>query len=309
MHDLKSSLDQCCRDSASLRLDAWGGCWRSPAGREVAFFHFLKTTTTTTRFHWNINYAPTRTPVNIGVKPCKGCPKTEAWGGIGGEKLPVPEETWPRCGSGCSAWARMHPNFSSWLLIRNWWWSAPRNGKFYFFIVSRLVTGVQLLKPHEKCVSVGMLSSFMVTHTQCWCAGMSACWEGSLVKLLCFFLLLRQSCLDLMGKHSTSTPKAVFPPKEGKTKCRIQRCCWGAALPSDLTRCLKQVLHCISFLFCETILFLINSLPTQVRYIEDHNGDVASGFGDWMLVRLKVMLYKMFLQRLKYMEMDRLMPQ
>lgn len=131
------------------------------------FFHFQPAC-----FHRNINYASTRIPVNIGVKSYEGCPKTEAQGGIGGEKLAVPEETWPRCGSACNAWARMHPNFSLWLLIRNWWWNAPRNGKLFFIIivVLRVLTVVQLLKTHEKCVCVcvyaGMLSSFMVTHTK-----------------------------------------------------------------------------------------------------------------------------------------------
>lgn len=126
-----------------------------------------------------------------------------------------------------------------------------------------IVSSVQLLKPHEKCVSVGMLSSFMVTHTQCWCAGMSACWEGSLVKLLCFFLHLGQSCLDLIGKSSTSTPKSVFSPKEGKTKSRIQQCCWEQPYPLTLPDVwnkfllciLSNILYCISFLVCETILF------------------------------------------------------
>lgn len=166
MRELKPSLFQRCRAPASLRVDVWGDCWESPAGREVLFSF-------PACFHRNINYASTRIPVNIGVKSYEGCPKTEAQGGIGGEKLAVPEETWPRCGSACNAWARMHPNFSLWLLIRNWWWNAPRNGKLFFIIiivVIRVLTVVQLLKTHEKCVCLcvyaGMLSSFMVTHTK-----------------------------------------------------------------------------------------------------------------------------------------------
>lgn len=126
MRDLKPSLFQRCRAPASLPVDVWGDCWESPAGREVLFSF-------PACFHRNINYASTRIPVNIGVKLYEGCPKTEAQGGIGGEKLAVPEETWPRCGSACNAWARMHPNFSLWLLIRNWWWNAPKNGKLFFF--------------------------------------------------------------------------------------------------------------------------------------------------------------------------------
>lgn len=125
-----------------------------------------------------------------------------------------------------------------------------------FFIVSRVVTGVQLLKPHEKCVSVGMLSSFMVTHTQCWCAGMSACWEGSLVKLLCFFLLLRQSCLDLIGKHSSTTPKSVFSPEEENQKQNPAMLfgsspnLWPYQMSETSSCCAFLIIFCTAFLFC-----------------------------------------------------------
>lgn len=127
---------------------------------------------------------------------------------------------------------------------------------------------------------------------------MSACWEWSVVKLLCFFFLLHQPCLDLIWTLTEKNSLFFFSLSEWNQE---QNAVMLLRSSPNLRPCqMSEISSCsvLLIIFCLRVDFCCNPLERDKSDMLKTSTVVRltakSGFGEWRLARVKLRMYLIY---------------